>query len=68
MLNTLLILKLLKIFQKFLKFFSFSTLRFSYEIMPKYMDNILENSSEVKPPSQLVRLAKDDSVNAPVNS
>lgn len=36
--------------------------------MPKYIDNILESSSKVKPPNQLVQLAKNDSVNAPVNS
>lgn len=48
--------------------FSFSLLGFSYEIMPQYMDGVLENISEVQSPSQLVQLTKYDSVNAPVNS
>lgn len=49
-------------------FFTLYSVGFLYEIMPKYIDNILENSSEVKPPNQLIQLAKYDSVNAPVNS
>lgn len=50
----------------FLKFFC--PLGFSYKIMPQGVDNILENISEVQPPSQLVQLARYDSVNAPMNS
>lgn len=46
----------------------FCPLGFSYKIMPQGVGNILENISEVQPPSRLVQLARYDSVNAPMNS
>lgn len=59
--------KILKIFPKIFKvlfFFAF----FMWNYSQIYMGNILENTSEVKLPSQGVQLTKYDSVNAPKNS